>query len=210
MSSYVKRHVRKSRAERREEIIDATLRLLGQYGLEGTTVARIAAAVGLTPGALYRHFESRTALINEANDVANERAANWVETSNESNILRRLEEVGNTHAAWTMDNLRTVVRPFFLELASAQPPEMAGAMTLTRFKLYDALVDLAEEGKRQGTIRSDVPSQDVAWSMLMAAWAEDIALLMGAERFIVDGTFARNLKRMLDAFRPDEPAGDKG
>ena len=56
MSSYVKRHVRKSQAERREEIIDATLELLGEYGLEGTTVSRIAAAVGLTPGALVSAF----------------------------------------------------------------------------------------------------------------------------------------------------------
>ncbi len=201
--------VRKSRVERREEIIDATLKLLGEYGLEGTTVSRIAVAVGLTPGALYRHFESRTALINEANDVANERAANWVEMSNEPDVLRRLEELGNAHTAWAKDNLSTVVRPFFLELASAQPPDLAGGMTLTRFKSYDAFVDLAEEGKRQGTIRADVRSQDVAWSMFMAAWAEDIALLIGAEQFIADGTFARNLKRMLDTFGPDQPAEDE-
>ncbi len=64
MPSYVKRYVRKNQTERREEILDATLELLGQYGLEGTTVSRIAAAVGLTPGALYRHFESRAALID--------------------------------------------------------------------------------------------------------------------------------------------------
>ena len=210
MSSYVKQHVRKSRAERREEIIDATLELLGQYGLEGTTVSRIAAAVGLTPGALYRHFESRTALISEANDVANERAASWVEMSNEPDILRRLEELGSTHAAWTKDNLKTVVRPFFLELASAQPPDMAGTMTLARFRLYDELVDLAEKGKLQGTIHPDVRSRDVAWGMFMAAWAEDIALLMGAEQFIADGTFTRNLKRLLDSFAPDQPPNDEG
>lgn len=208
MSSDVKRHVRKSQAERREEIIDATLELLGQYGLEGTTVSRIAAAVGLTPGALYRHFESRAALISEANDVANERAAHWVATSNEPDILLRMEELGSTHAAWTKDNLRTVVRPFFLELASAQPPDMAGTMTLARFKLYDELVDLAEKGKL-GTIRPDVRSRDVVWGMFMAAWAEDIALLMGAEQFIADGTFTRNLKRMLDSFRPEQPAKDE-
>ena len=183
---------------------------MGQYGLEGTTVSRIAAAVGLTPGALYRHFESRAALIDEANNVANERAANWVETSNEPNILRRLEELGSAHAAWAKDNLSTVVRPFFLELASAQPPDLAGGMTLTRFKSYDAFVDLAEEGKRQGTIRADVRSQDVAWAMFMSAWAEDIALLMGAEQFVVDGTLTRNLKRMLDSFRPDQPPEGEG
>jgi AcrR family transcriptional regulator len=208
VSSYVKRYVRKSQTERREEIIDATLELLGQYGLEGTTVSRIAGAVGLTPGALYRHFESRAALIDEANKVAGERALSWVETSNDPDILRRLEQLGSRHAAWAKDNFATVVRPFFLELASAQQPDLAGQMKLAGFKSFDALVNLAEEGKRQGTIRPDVPSQDVAWVMHMFAWVEDIALLVGAEESIADGTFSRNLKRMLDSFRPDRPAED--
>ncbi|OFW57591.1 MAG: hypothetical protein A2133_03410 [Actinobacteria bacterium RBG_16_64_13] len=206
MSSYVKRHVRKSQTERREEIIDATLKLLGEYGLEGTTVSRIAAAVGLTPGALYRHFESRTALINEANMVAGERAVNWIAASNEPDMLRRLEELGNTHAAWAKANLNTVVRPFFLEVAAPQQPDLGGQMTLPLYKSFQALSDLAEEGKRQGTIRPDVPSQDVVWAMFMFAWVEDIAVLMGAGQFVIDGTFARNLKRMLDSFRPDQAA----
>jgi AcrR family transcriptional regulator len=206
MASYVKNYVRKSQSERREEIVDATLGLLGEYGLEGTTVSRIAAAVGLTPGALYRHFESRAALIAEANRLASVRAANWLETSNEPDILRRLEELGNTHAAWATKNFNTVVRSFFLELGSAQRPDLADHLNLAMIKPYQALVDLAEEGKRQGTIRPDVRSQDVAWAVLMFAWAEDIARLVGSEQSVVDGTFARNLKRMLDSFRADQPA----
>jgi AcrR family transcriptional regulator len=206
VSSYVKRYVRKSQTERREEIIDATLELLGQYGLEGTTVSRIAAAVGLTPGALYRHFDSRDALIDEANRVAGERALDWVETSHEPDVLRRLEELGNRHAAWAKDNFATVVRPFFLELGSAQGPDLAGQMKLARFKSLYAIADLVEEGKRQGTIRPDVPSHDVAWAVHMCAWVEDIALLVGAEEVIAGGTFSRNLKRLLDSFRPDESA----
>jgi AcrR family transcriptional regulator len=208
--SYVKNYVRKSQAERRTEILDATLELLGQYGLEGTTVSRIASAVGLTPGALYRHFESRAALIDEANKVAGERALRWVETSDEPDILRRLEQLGSRHAAWAKDNFATVVRPFFLELGSAQQPDLSGQIKLEKFNSFYALVDLAEAGKRQGTIRSDVSSEDIAWAMHMFAWVEDIAFLVGAESAIDNGTFSRNLKRMLDSFRPDQPADDEG
>src|SRR5665647_1402852 len=160
MQSYVKRHVRKSQSERRREIIDATLELLGEYGPEGTTISRIAAAVGVTPGALYRHFENRAALFAEANRLANERALSWIDTSAEPNVLRRLEELGERQAAWAKDNFNTVVRPFFLEIGSSHQPDIAGQMVVTRFKIYDALVDLAEEGKRQGSIRSDVDSAD--------------------------------------------------
>jgi AcrR family transcriptional regulator len=208
--SYVNRYVRKNQSERRQEIIDATLELLGEYGLEGTTVSRIAAAVGLTPGALYRHFESRAALIAEANRVASEQVLGWIETSDEPNILRRLEELGNTHAAWAKDNFNTVVRSFFSELGSAQQPDLADHLNLATIKPYWALVDLADQGKRQGTIRPDVRSEDVAWAVLMCTWAEDIARLVGSEQSVEDGTFVRNLKRMLDAFRPEQPAKDEG
>jgi AcrR family transcriptional regulator len=204
VSSYVKKYVRKNQSERREEIIDATLEILGEYGLAGTTVSRIAAAVGLTPGALYRHFESRAALIAEANRVASERASSWTETSDEPDIIRRLEELGRTHAAWAKDNYSTVVRSFFLEIGSAQGPDLADHLNLATVKPYWALLDLAEQGKRQGTIRPEVKSQDVAWAVLMSIWTEDIARFLGSEQSVEDGTFVRNLKRMLDSFRPEQ------
>jgi AcrR family transcriptional regulator len=208
--SYVKKYVRKNQSERREEIIDATLEILGEYGLAGTTVSRIAAAVGLTPGALYRHFESRAALIAEANRVASERASSWTATSDEPDIIRRLEELGGTHAAWAKDNYSTVVRSFFLEIGTAQGPDLAEHLNLATVKPYWALLDLAEQGKRQGTIRPDVKSQDVAWAVLMSIWTEDIARFLGSEQSVEDGTFVRNLKRMLDSFRPDQPTDDEG
>ena len=210
MSSYVKRHIRKSHSERREEIIGATLELLGEYGLEGATISRIAAAVGLTPGALYRHFESRAALLDAANRRAAERSVDWLCTTHDPDVVRRLEALGASHHAWAKDNLSTVVRPFFLEIAVADRPELADQMTLARIKLYPLLVDMAEEGKRQGSIRADIDSADVAWAMLGHVWIEDIAFLLGGERLVVEGALARNLKRLLDSFRPDQPAEDEG
>jgi AcrR family transcriptional regulator len=210
MTSTVKKHVRKSQSERRQEIIGATLELLGEYGLEGTTVARIAAAVGLTPGALYRHFDSRAALLAEANRHASERAGDWLQTAHDPDVVCRLEALGTSHHDWAMDNLRTIVRPFFLEVAFADRPEMADQLTLASVKLYPVLVDIAEEGKRQGSIRADVDSADVAWALLGHAWTEDIAFLLGGEQVLAEGALARNLKRVLDSFRPDQPAQDEG
>ena len=205
MPSYVKKHIRKTQAERREEIVEAALRLIGEIGLEDTTVSRIADAVGLTPGALYRHFESRFAVIDEANRVASRRALTWVEASGEPDMLRRFEELEKTHTEWSKQNLHTVLRSFFLNIASPPRPDMAPQITIDRLEIFQAFVDLAEEGKRQGSIRPDIPSEDVAWGMLMAIFAKDIALLMGADEYVADGTFSRNLKRLLDSYRAPKP-----
>jgi AcrR family transcriptional regulator len=51
------------RTQRREQILDATEALMAAHGIQSVTMARIAAAVGLTPGALYRHFRSRGEIV---------------------------------------------------------------------------------------------------------------------------------------------------
>ena len=201
MSSYVKRHVRKSQEERRQEILDATLAIISEKGLEGATVTRIAAAVGLTPGALYRHFDSRATLIAEANRLANLRAMDWTSSSSNPDILQRIEELSATHAAWASDNFNTVVRPFFVELASS--PDDAERLSVTAFGSFRAVVDMAEEAKSRGLIREDIPAIDVAWALHMFAWTEDIAVMSGATEALEDGILRRNLKRMLDSFRAE-------
>lgn len=45
------------------KLLKAAAEVLGQHGVEGTTIPRIAAHAGLTPGAIYRRFEDKDALL---------------------------------------------------------------------------------------------------------------------------------------------------
>lgn len=49
----------------RDRIIDEAMRLFSQHGYKGTSIARIEAAAGLTPGAggLYHHFKSKESVL---------------------------------------------------------------------------------------------------------------------------------------------------
>jgi len=44
-------------------LLKAAAEVLGQHGVEGTTIPRIAAHAGLTPGAIYRRFNDKDALL---------------------------------------------------------------------------------------------------------------------------------------------------
>ncbi len=55
------------RAERTEAIVAAGLRIVASDGLDALTVGRLAKAVGMTPGALYRYFPSKQAILSELN-----------------------------------------------------------------------------------------------------------------------------------------------
>lgn len=50
----------------RQGILDAAARLYREHGLSGVGVADITRHAGLTHGGLYRHFESKDALVREA------------------------------------------------------------------------------------------------------------------------------------------------
>jgi AcrR family transcriptional regulator len=56
---------RKPTGERREEIVGAVLRIIGEQGLTSLTTATLAAEVGVTTGALYRHFASLEEILIE-------------------------------------------------------------------------------------------------------------------------------------------------
>jgi TetR/AcrR family transcriptional repressor of nem operon len=61
---------REAMAKHRQEIVAAAARMLRERGIEGTSVADIMQAAGLTHGGFYRHFASKEALVAEAAEAA--------------------------------------------------------------------------------------------------------------------------------------------
>lgn len=65
--------VARRRGARKEAIFAAALRLAEKEGREGLTVHRLAAALDLTPGALYRYFPSKNLFLAELQAHVQER-----------------------------------------------------------------------------------------------------------------------------------------
>ncbi len=63
---------RKPTRVRRREIAEAALRLIGERGAPAFTASNLAGEVGLTSGALFRHFASLDEILCEAVEVAAE------------------------------------------------------------------------------------------------------------------------------------------
>jgi len=63
------RATRKPTGIRRREIAEAALHVIGRQGASALTAARIAGEVGVTSGALFRHFDSLDAILESAVDA---------------------------------------------------------------------------------------------------------------------------------------------
>lgn len=72
---------REQAGRNREQVVVAASRLFRERGVEHVSIAELMAAVGLTPGAFYKQFASKDALVAEAFAVTFEHSiASWQRT----------------------------------------------------------------------------------------------------------------------------------
>ena len=53
----------------RTRIIRAAMAAVRRYGLEGVRIQNVSELAGITPGAIYRHFESKEQLLTGGGDL---------------------------------------------------------------------------------------------------------------------------------------------
>ncbi len=67
--------------KRQEQIIETSIRLIGERGYGHLTMKNIAAALGITEAALYRHFPGKAAILHGVLDAFENSAAGELENS---------------------------------------------------------------------------------------------------------------------------------
>src|SRR5512133_3920382 len=72
MAHATERAPRKTAGDRRREIADAALRVIAAHGTGRFTALAVAREVGVTDGALFRHFPSMEAIVDAAIDRVEE------------------------------------------------------------------------------------------------------------------------------------------
>jgi AcrR family transcriptional regulator len=189
--------------ERKRQIVEVILGLVSEYGVQGVTIARIAAGAGVTQAALYMHFTSRDEMLRAAVDVLYERVGDVIGSSDEPDVMVRLRNIGGFHSRLVSSGANNFIHPLFEFLAA--PPETGLRETLGEKQrdIIEGLAAMVEEGKTQGSIRADVDAQQVAWELHGVYWAEDVSHLMGLTEFVTSGRSAAMLDRLLASIAAD-------
>jgi AcrR family transcriptional regulator len=195
------RRNRRSQAERREQIARTTYRLLGQYGIQGVTVSRIADEVGMTAPALYAHFDSRYDMLVAAMESVYERVCRWLKTSSDPNMLTRLKEIGESHSSFMAAELGFVI-PVFEFVLAPRDTDLAARFGEQQLQVLREIAQMVEQGQREGSVRPDIDPMQAAWQLIIFAWSEDIARLMGREEYISDGFSSTILDLFIRDMRP--------
>jgi AcrR family transcriptional regulator len=146
---------RLSQPERRAQIADAALRIIETRGIGQLTVASLAEEVGLTGGALYRHFESLDAVLEA---VAERVAALLDESLPEPSLapLEWLERFLESRSSAVAGHPGLARLLFSDQFALAMPESSIALLRSSVLKTFEAIAAALERGQEQGVIRGDL------------------------------------------------------
>ncbi|HEX9565372.1 MAG TPA: helix-turn-helix domain-containing protein [Gemmatimonadaceae bacterium] len=109
----------------RQKLLDAALRVFAESGFRGATTKRIAEAAGVNEVTLFRHFKSKTALINEAAQLYARRRTEAALPEDPEDPLEELTAWCTSQLTF-LRNTRSLIRKCMAELE--EHPQMAACM----------------------------------------------------------------------------------
>jgi len=156
-------HRRKNTLVRRRQIISAARKLIVRYGSEHVTVRRIAKEIGVSEGAIYRHFKSKRDVLSFlVDDIENTLIAD-IENNYSSglSVLETLEGIILSHMS-SIEQRKGVSFQVIAEILSLGDKKLNKKLYDVINKYIGRIKDILSEGVKAGVIRQDIDSEAVA------------------------------------------------
>lgn len=131
----------------RQALIEAALQLIESKGPTGFTLSEAAKLAGVTPAAVYRHFEGREDLIAEAARQGFAMFADLIQHAYEKyqpSALAAFEATGRAYLAFARKHPGHYIAMFESGISVNRTPELAEAAARARAVLEQAANDLSQ------------------------------------------------------------------
>lgn len=168
----VKREIKQERAARtRLEIMDAAITLFARRGYLATTMADLAKAIKMTPGALYWHFPTKEDLLLAAIEELHERfLKEFIELVEQQRKLTAREQLaGFINRTQNFLRYHREYGIFFGMVAaeSAHSNDRVAEAIREKLGIYvEVMANIVRYGQKKGEFRDDVDPQVVGHSLM--------------------------------------------
>lgn len=159
---------RQVKSSTREVIADVAVRLFGEHGYTGTTMRDIAEAVGVLPGSLYAHIDSKETLLLEivSDGIARFLAIEQSLSASSESPEVRLRKAIRAHVdVVAEDPQRSLV--VFHQWRFLSEPNRASAIAMRR-RYANAYVKIIDDGKAAGVFSPRLDTRIAVFSVLGA------------------------------------------
>jgi TetR/AcrR family fatty acid metabolism transcriptional regulator len=184
--------------ERRQQIVDAVLQVVAEYGVPEATIARIAKAADVSEGTLYVYFSSRKDMLLAALQSILAEMFELIDHTGGPDALARLRNIEAAHSRQMSAERGLMAYPWFEFIAAGPQVGIRDAVADTHRSAYSHLRAVIVDGQAKGTIRADADPDRLAWGFYTVLWAENIACMMGLKEYLCDGHASHILNLILN------------
>ena len=159
--------IKKSTRIRKEEIVQAALKVVGSKGVRALTIAAIAESAGMSEANIYRHFSGKDELYSALADFIGSSVMGNAATiaAGGRKPLEKLETIFFSHIKIIAEN-PGIPRFIFSEDVFLGHPDVAKSLTLRIGSYVETVSGVIAAGVREGELKPDISPRETALTML--------------------------------------------
>jgi AcrR family transcriptional regulator len=202
-------------AERRRQLLEASIKCFAAHGYKGTTTSRLAKAARISEPVLYQHFASKRDLFVALLDQAGKEVLReWRKAiAPLHSPIDQLRVLLRLNPAITDPRGKQLYRVIFAAQAELHEPEIQAALRSHYEQYARFLTNLIKRAQRAGQVRRDVSAAGLSWQLIHAAIGfaliNPLDIAGHATPATVEQTFAL-LVELLSAERSTPPGASRG
>ena len=160
--------------ERQTQIIQESIKLIAEKGIQGLTIKNISKAIGVSEPAIYRHFESKKEIIKGIIAILQEPVGSDKPTApNAVNGLAKIRTLVENHAARFIENPPITAIVFSEDIFNNESSISQTVKSLMQ-RNQEKIIKIVKDGQADGTIRSDIEADSIS------------LIIIGSFRFLVN------------------------
>lgn len=171
---------RMTASERRQQILDVSIRVFSEFGLDGARTRQIADACGINEALLYKHFPSKDTLFVEAMLHLHDKLADkWWEAIDDSpNGLEAIRRIQGNRIRMMFEEPQLCRNILHGAAAATRESKMMKTMQewLTTGQEYTE--GMLRKGIEDGSIRPDIDIEAVTWLLRGLAWYVNLSIVI--------------------------------
>jgi AcrR family transcriptional regulator len=151
---------------RQKQILEISLELIKEGGIQNLTMKKISKKVGISEQAIYRHYENKFAILCSIINYFNEHFANvYNQISEIKDTAGRIERMIDIHLEYFESNQATAAVIFSEEIFQNDSKLSQEVRKLVNWRIR-AVTEMMKNGQQQGDVSKDYSADDLAFIVL--------------------------------------------
>jgi AcrR family transcriptional regulator len=183
---------------RQKQIISAARKLIVKYGSERVTLRRMAKEIGVSEGAIYRHFKSKNDILSFLIDDIRDTLVEDVEQKFTGKVgsLETLENIINKHIS-SIEQKKGVSFQVIAEIISFGDKKLNKKIYSVIDNYIFLIKEILKSGIDEGVIRPDIDLE--VWATLFFSMTQGLVNIWALSQYSFN--LQERFKPLWDAFR---------